>query len=99
MTPSEAIATMRAKHAPPPNVRRAERLAPRGKQQYAAYLETPAWKSRAGLVRKRAKGICEGCGMSRARDVHHLTYAHVGHEFLFELVALCGTCHERWHTK
>lgn len=28
---------------------------------------------------------------------HHLTYAHVTQEFLFELVAICGDCHARVH--
>jgi hypothetical protein len=34
---------------------------------------------------------------ARRAQVHHLTYAHVGREFLFELVALCEECHERLH--
>ena len=32
-----------------------------------------------------------------AKQVHHTTYANVGHEFLFELVALCPECHNRYH--
>jgi hypothetical protein len=29
---------------------------------------------------------------------HHLAYKHVGHEFLFELAALCLECHARVHS-
>jgi len=36
-------------------------------------------------------------GSEPATEVHHLTYQHVGHEFLFELVAICRECHTRWH--
>ncbi|MGI8399864.1 hypothetical protein ACRYWZ_26180 [Agrobacterium deltaense] len=46
---------------------------------------------------KRSGGMCEGCGLAEAKQVHHLTYKHVGCEFLFELVAICDGCHERLH--
>lgn len=65
--------------------------------EYEQYRKTPKW---AGLRRKvltRAKHICEGCGDKPATEVHHLTYEHIFDEFLFELVALCRECHERWH--
>lgn len=64
---------------------------------YDRYLMTPEWKARRALVLKRANGLCEGCREHRATQVHHTTYAHVGNEFLFELVALCNECHERYH--
>jgi hypothetical protein len=64
---------------------------------YNRYLLTPEWKARRALVLKRSGGLCEGCRQSPAQQVHHLTYAHVGREFLFELVALCEECHERLH--
>jgi 5-methylcytosine-specific restriction endonuclease McrA len=41
--------------------------------------------------------MCEGCGDEKAQEVHHKTYKNVGDEFLFELVALCNTCHDRYH--
>lgn len=64
---------------------------------YDDYLKSPAWRSKRSKVLNRANGICEGCGDNKADQVHHLTYAHVGNEFLFELVALCHPCHERLH--
>ena len=65
--------------------------------EYNAYLRTPEWESRRRLVMLRSQGICEGCRKRTAKEVHHLSYAHVGQEFLFELVALCKECHDRWH--
>lgn len=62
---------------------------------YAAYLRTDQWQSLRKRVMARAGGRCEGCGMVEAAEVHHLTYAHRGNEFLFELVALCEACHLR----
>jgi 5-methylcytosine-specific restriction endonuclease McrA len=66
-------------------------------RHYNAYLQTPEWKGRRKLVLLRAQGICEGCRSKPATDAHHVTYAHAGEEFLFELVALCPACHERFH--
>ena len=92
MLPEEAIHAMRDKYRrdrPPP--------LPTTKEKYADYLSTLGWKRKHNLVLNRARAKCEGCGMAQATEVHHLTYAHVGAEFLFELVALCGACHDRWH--
>lgn len=66
---------------------------------YAAYLEGPEWLLKRRLVMERAGGKCEGCRQLRATQVHHLTYAHVGAEFLFELVALCRPCHQKIHDR
>lgn len=46
---------------------------------------------------QRAAHVCEGCRTARATEVHHLTYEHCGDEFLWELVAICRSCHERYH--
>lgn len=64
---------------------------------YNAYLESSDWEYKRRRVMQRANGICEGCRDNAASQVHHLTYAHVGNEFLFELVAICTECHERFH--
>lgn len=64
---------------------------------YNWYLGTPEWREKADAVLGRAGGLCEGCRKNRALQVHHLTYEHVGAEFLFELVAICRPCHSRLH--
>jgi len=64
---------------------------------YSDYLDTDTWRVRRRLVLERAGGLCEGCRKEPATQVHHLTYDHVEHEFLWELVAVCRECHERFH--
>lgn len=65
--------------------------------KYDAYLETPEWLALRDLVLDRSDGVCEGCGLQRAVQVHHVTYEHVFHEFLWELRAVCLDCHKRIH--
>lgn len=65
--------------------------------RYHAYLETQEWKSLRNRVLARAQGQCEGCGRWPATEVHHLSYEHVGDEFLWELKAVCRDCHDRLH--
>ncbi len=67
------------------------------KEEYAEYLASQEWWDRRTLVLERSNGLCEGCREAEAVDVHHLSYAHITQEFLFELVALCAPCHERIH--
>jgi hypothetical protein len=68
-----------------------------GDNEYAQYLQSDVWKQKRKRVLKRANGVCEGCGENPATQVHHLTYAHIQNEFLWELVAICDECHERVH--
>jgi len=64
---------------------------------YKHYLTTPEWRERRRRVMQRAGHMCEGCGIQRATQVHHLTYKRVGREMLFDLVAICDECHEAIH--
>lgn len=68
-------------------------------EAYEEYLQSPAWQEKRRLVLTRALGICEGCAVNEAKQIHHTTYEHVGDEFLFELVAVCDACHDRLHQK
>ena len=67
------------------------------KEEYAEYLQSEEWWERRTLVMERAAGLCEGCRKAEPVDVHHLTYTHVTCELLYELAALCASCHERAH--
>lgn len=69
------------------------------RQAHNAYISSPEWRDLRQRVMDRAQGLCEGCRLAPAKEVHHLSYEHWGHEFLFELVALCGDCHDRIHAK
>lgn len=65
---------------------------------YNDYLASERWHDKRRKVLDRCKGICEGCGINRATEIHHLTYEHIGSELLWELAATCRECHERAHT-
>jgi hypothetical protein len=62
---------------------------------YEAYLCSPEWRGRRKQVLERDAYLCQACRISRATQVHHLTYKHLGNEPLFDLVAVCVPCHER----
>jgi 5-methylcytosine-specific restriction endonuclease McrA len=64
---------------------------------YDAYLQSDAWREKRAQALKRDNGLCQGCLKRPATQVHHLTYAHVGDELLFELAPICDECHERAH--
>ncbi len=66
---------------------------------YTEYLQSPEWRAKALAVHRRANSICEGCGAQPSKQVHHLSYANAGAEFLWELVAICDDCHDRAHDK
>lgn len=68
-------------------------------EQHDDYLRTPAWRAKRAAVLLRAKGLCEGCGLRPATQVHHLSYEHWQDELLWELVAICRECHERVHAE
>ena len=67
--------------------------------EYPNYLSSPEWKLKRVKVLNRAGGVCEGCQVKQATQVHHLSYAHKYNEFLFELVAVCDSCHTRLHQR
>ncbi len=67
------------------------------RRNYAIYLASDEWKRKRALVLLRANNICEGCRTKPATQVHHLTYVHLPQELLWELVAVCDSCHERVH--
>ncbi len=62
-------------------------------EEYQEYLRSMEWARKRQVVLVRDDWLCQGCRRARATEVHHLTYDHIFHEFLFELVALCAECH------
>lgn len=61
------------------------------------YYSSESWREKRVLVMNRAGGVCEGCGLRDAAQVHHLHYRTFGNEFLWDLRAVCRECHERIH--
>ena len=62
--------------------------------KYNAYLASPKWKAKSAAVIRRDVA-CRACGAAGATEAHHLTYAHVFDEPLFDLVGVCHGCHDR----
>jgi 5-methylcytosine-specific restriction endonuclease McrA len=65
--------------------------------KYNAHVGSELWADLRRRVLARCKGVCEGCGLRPAVQVHHLSYDHLGDELLFELVGVCMVCHEKSH--
>ena len=78
---------MRHKRRPSKQARRAN---------YQAYLSSPGWKRKAGVIRKRAGGKCRKCGKP-GNHVHHETYERRGNERLSDLTYVCKPCHKKLH--
>jgi len=66
-------------------------------QKYEKYLGSDEWAAKRTKVLKRSSGVCEGCLDKNATQVHHLTYANVFDELMYQLVALCDECHKKTH--
>lgn len=64
---------------------------------YGIYLRTPHWR-RLRDERLEHDGLrCVDCGAVHNLQVHHISYERLGHEFLSDLVTLCGRCHTERH--
>lgn len=64
---------------------------------YSAYMASDAWWDRRcrrlELDAYHCQAKLPGC-TDAAEQVHHLTYAHLGNEPLFELISVCTSCHD-----
>lgn len=67
-------------------------------EEYARYLKSPKWRAKWRAVMERDKYRCRFCNQ-RATQVHHLTYARIFNEPLYDLAAICPQCHETLHGK
>lgn len=74
-------------HGPPPD--------------YASYIQSREWRERRKAALYLCNRRCKDCqrdGQDHVRlEVHHLSYANLGHEADADLVVLCGSCHRRRH--
>jgi len=68
-------------------------------QGYYDYINSSKWQDKRQIILKRDNHICRICG-NAGNNVHHLSYAHFGNEYDFELVTLCEDCHmNKYHSK
>ncbi|MGE4197652.1 MAG: hypothetical protein AB7G11_11075 [Phycisphaerales bacterium] len=65
--------------------------------RYTFYLESSQWRDKRNRVLERDGNLCQACRRRPATQAHHLTYAHVFREPLFDLIAVCDVCHKALH--
>jgi 5-methylcytosine-specific restriction endonuclease McrA len=68
---------------------------------YKKYMQSEEWNAKK-QQRIEIDKQCVMCGRPldriRAVQVHHITYANLGHENIYtDICTLCGTCHKRLH--
>lgn len=61
------------------------------------YLRSRHWRRARQAAIQRTGGKCADCGSRQRLDVHHLTYARLGHESPGDLQVLCRYCHAERH--
>lgn len=73
---------------------------------YRDYMASPAWFARRQhwanewMARHGTEPYCLVCGdpwSLRHDDLHHRTYARLGHEAHHDLIPLCRVCHRALH--
>lgn len=87
-----------------------ERYSPADQARYIAYINSPAWRLRKRRALALAGNRCEyrspdsfgnvaelRCPRTRYLQVHHLTYARLGHEADEDLQVLCWAHHMLEH--
>jgi hypothetical protein len=76
---------------------KAEELAAK-RAAYAVYLRSDEWHAKRPKILRRDP-TCTSCGEAPSEQVHHLTYAHIFDEPLFDLVGVCRPCHASLHRR
>ena len=69
----------------------------RGRPNYFAYIESPAWQSKRQEAFRKYGRKCSVCGSEANLHVHHKTYVRLGRERLRDLQILCADCHAMEH--
>lgn len=80
-----------------PREKKAPAKRPRFSPEYRAYMGSDAWAAKR-WQRLTIDGFrCQHCHSRVGLQVHHLSYKHLGHEPMSDLVTLCHACHQRVH--
>lgn len=64
---------------------------------YHTYIRSQDWYKRRYGALKRAGGKCQVCSSTEQLQIHHNSYANLGHESAADLVCLCEKCHQIFH--
>ena len=70
-----------------------------GPDEYHAYIASPDWRCSAARIEALEKSDwrCQVCFNPNDLNVHHRTYARLGHEHPSDLTVLCRGCHKLFH--
>ena len=69
-------------------------------EEYEEYIRnSPDWQAIRTKVMRRDDYLCQACMEAVASDVHHRNYTHLFDEVLYDLVAVCRSCHAKIHGK
>ena len=63
------------------------------KTSYEAYLRSPTWSAKRLERLNIDNHQCQTCGATENLEIHHKTYARLGHERMSDLITLCQSCH------
>lgn len=63
-----------------------------------SYLKSTHWRRVRNKALSTSGFRCSACGTNKRLQVHHLTYAHLGHEHKKDLKVLCYNCHHLLHS-
>jgi 5-methylcytosine-specific restriction endonuclease McrA len=64
---------------------------------YSEYIVSDAWNRKRKKILGQRGNRCEFCRSSKNLQLHHLTYARLGHERASDLQVLCRDCHASTH--
>jgi hypothetical protein len=66
-------------------------------KKHQEYLMSNEWRKLRRLVLQRDNFLCQGCLITPATEVHHMTYKNHTNELAYELISLCSLCHKKEH--
>jgi hypothetical protein len=68
-------------------------------KDYDDYLMSPHWRQLAEETKRLAGYRCQLCNGEGTLHAHHRTYDRIDDELQSDLVALCASCHAKFHDK
>lgn len=68
------------------------------KEFWENYYWSEHWRQIRALVLMRDKYLCQSCFSERATQVHHVSYKDLWSEKMEDLMSICKTCHDRFHS-
>ncbi len=67
------------------------------KVDYYQYIKGQGWARKRWGALMRAGHACQVCKSTTNLQIHHNSYANLGHEPAADLICLCSECHSLFH--